>query len=40
MNPVLVGTFIWLIIGLIVGWKVLQHIKNVSPAGKEWENQK
>lgn len=40
MHPVLVGTILWLIVGLIVGWKVLKHVAASSPPGKEWENQK
>lgn len=34
MHPVIFGTFIWIIVGLVVGWRVLLHIKNSSPAGK------
>ena len=40
MHPVLIGTIVWLILGLIVGWKVLKTVAESSPPGKEWENQK
>ena len=40
MHPVLIGTIIWLILGIAVGWKVLKHVGQSSPPGKEWENQK
>jgi hypothetical protein len=26
MNPVAIGTIIWLIVGLIVGWKVMNYV--------------
>jgi hypothetical protein len=31
MHPVLVGTIIWLIIGIIVGWRILKYIAKQSP---------
>ena len=34
MHPVLIGSIVWLIVGLIVGWKVLRHIAASSPPGK------
>lgn len=40
MHPVLVGTIIWLIVGLLVGWKVTKYVGAHSPPGKEWANQK
>ena len=40
MQGVLVGTILWLIIGLLVGWRVMHQIRLSSPAGREWENQK
>lgn len=40
MNPVIIGTIIWIIIGLAVGWKIINYVAERSPLGKEWENQK
>ncbi len=40
MHPVLIGTIVWLIVGLIVGWRVIKHVGAQSPPGKEWDNQK
>ena len=40
MHPVLIGTVIWLIIGLFIGWRVLKYVASQSPPGKEWQNQK
>lgn len=40
MHPILIGTVIWLIVGLLVGWRVLKYVASQSPPGKEWENQK
>lgn len=40
MNPVIIGTIIWIIIGLAVGWKIMNYVAEKSPLGKEWENQK
>lgn len=34
MHPVIIGTVIWLIIGLLVGWRVLKHVAAQSPPGK------
>ena len=34
MNPILVGTILWLILGILVGWKVLKHVAERSPPGK------
>ena len=31
MHPVLIGTIVWLILGLIVGWKVLKTVAESSP---------
>lgn len=36
MHPVIIGTIIWVIVGLIVGWKVFEYIGEKSPLGKEW----
>jgi hypothetical protein len=40
MGAIAIGTLIWIILGLIVGYKVLQHVKKESQPGREWENQK
>lgn len=40
MHPVLIGTIVWLIVGIIVGWVVLKHVAAQSPEGKQRENQK
>ena len=40
MNPVVIGTIVWVIIGLAVGWKIFGYVGEKSPLGKEWENQK
>ena len=40
MHPVLIGTIVWLIVGIIVGWLVLRHVAAQSPEGKQKENQK
>lgn len=40
MNPVIIGTIFWVIVGLFVGWKVINYVGEKSPLGKEWENQK
>lgn len=40
MNPVIIGTIFWIILGLVVGWKVINYVGEKSPLGKEWENQK
>lgn len=40
MNPVIIGTIIWIILGLAVGWKIMNYVAEKSPLGKEWENQK
>ena len=40
MGAIFIGTIIWLIVGILVGWKVLKVVAESSPAGKEWENQK
>lgn len=40
MGPIFVGTIIWLIVGLLVGWRVIKHVHESSPPGKESENKK
>lgn len=35
MHPVMVGTIVWVIVGLIVGWLVLRHVARQSPEGKQ-----
>ena len=34
MNPVMIGTIVWVILGLIVGWKIMQYVAEKSPLGK------
>lgn len=34
MHPVLIGTIFWIIIGLLVGWRVLKYVASQSPPGK------
>jgi putative Mn2+ efflux pump MntP len=40
MNPVLIGTIVWIILGLGIGYKIITYVGERSPLGKEWENQK
>ena len=40
MAGIFLGTIIWLIVGVLVSWKVLKHVGESSPVGKQWENQK
>jgi hypothetical protein len=34
MNPVIFGTIIWVLIGLGVGYKVMNYVAEKSPLGK------
>ena len=34
MNPVIIGSIIWLIIGIIVGWQVMKYVGKQSAEGK------
>ena len=40
MGRLIKWLFYLLILGLLVGWKVLKYVAEQSPPGKEWENQK
>jgi hypothetical protein len=40
MHPILIGTIVWLIIAIGVGWTILKYIATQSPPGKQWQNQK
>ncbi len=34
MNPVMIGTIVWILIGLAVGYKVMNYVAEKSPLGK------
>jgi len=40
MGALLIGTIVWLVLALVIGYLILQKVKESSPLGKEWENQK
>ncbi len=34
MHPVLIGTFIWVILAVIAGYKIVKYVATKSPIGK------
>lgn len=40
MGALLIGTLVWLVLAIVVGWKVLSHVGESSPLGRAGENKK